>query len=254
MVEPERALFLHTLPSTLPAGVTRIYVGAEFCPWRLPDLGSLRCMLNWARTNQCAFTLATPVLIEPRRVELANLLATLMPAFSETDELVISDWGVLELARAVNPNIPIVIGRTLSGQKRDPRTPTLGFDSAELKHFRSSSWHAAPAVAMLQDLRIARVEFDNLWQGLEPLPTPLRGTVHTPYAMVASSRNCPFRLPGVATPCPQPCGEAFSLTRDDLPSPLLQGGNTQFVKVPQLPPDLLARGIDRVVEHLDLPH
>jgi len=254
VVEPERALFLHTLPNTLPAGITRIYAGAEFCPWRLPDLTTLRRMLGWARANQCAFTLATPVLIEPQRAELARLLTALLPEFCPQDELVISDWGVLELARAAAPDTTLVVGRALSGQKRDPRTTTLNFDSTELKHFRSSRWHAAPAVEMLQELKIDRVELDNLWQGLEPLPPPLRGTLHTPYTMVASSRNCPFRTPGTATTCPQPCGEVFSLHRDDMPTPLLQGGNTQFIKIPQLPDDLQTCRIDRVVEHLNLPH
>ena len=231
-----------------------MYAGAEFCPWRLPDLATLRHMLNWARANRCAFTLATPVLIEPRRAEFTRLLSALLPEFAETDELAISDWGVLELARAAAPDVTLVVGRALSGQKRDPRTPALDFDATELMHFRSSSWHAAPAVAMLQDLGITRVELDNLWQGLEPLPAPLRGTLHTPYAMVASSRNCPFHAAGSAEPCPQPCGEVFSLHRDDFPSPLLQGGNTQFIRIPHLPPNLSACRIDRVVEHLDLPH
>ncbi len=36
MAEPQRALFLHTQPETLPPAVSRIYAGAEFCPWRLP--------------------------------------------------------------------------------------------------------------------------------------------------------------------------------------------------------------------------
>jgi len=254
VADPERALFLHSLPSTLPAGITRIYTGAEFCPWRLPDLDDLRRTLNWARTNRCAFTLATPALIEPRRPELALLLNALLPEFSATDELVISDWGVLELARAANPDITIVAGRALSRQKRDPRTVTLDFDDIQLRHFRSSSWHAAAAVDMLLDLGITRVELDNLLQELEPLPAPLKGSVHTPYAMVASSRNCPFRTPGTATSCPQTCGEVFSLSRDDMPCPLLQGGNTQFVRVPQLPANLIDCRIDRVVEHTELPH
>jgi len=254
VADPERALFLHSLPTTLPAGITRIYAGAEFCPWRMPSLVTLHRMLRWARANQCTFTLATPILLEPRRAELARLLTALLPEFCHQDELVISDWGTLELARTAAPDATLILGRTLSGQKRDPRTTRLGFDNAELKHFRSSRWHAAPAVEMLQELKITRVELDNLEQGLEPLPAPLHGTLHTPYAMVASSRNCPFHPPGTSTPCPQPCGEIFSLHREDMPTPLLQGGNTQFIKIPQLPTNLLACRIDRVVEHLDLPH
>lgn len=254
MVEPERALFLHSPPKTLPTGITRVYAGAEFCPWRLPEPAALRRLLDWARDHDCAFTLTTPVLIEPLRARFSRLLTELLPQFSPQDELVISDWGTLELARAVNPEVRIAVGRTLSGQKRDPVTTTLNLDGHQLRHFRSSRWHSAPAVAMLLELKIGRVELDNLLQGLEPLPAPLLGSLHTPFAMVAASRNCPFRSPGRSNTCPQPCGEVFSLNRDDLPSPLLQGGNTQFINIATLPANLGACRIDRVVEHLELPH
>jgi hypothetical protein len=210
-------------------------------------------MLAWARSRQCAFSLATPVLIEPQQTAISEMLAEVLPAFGPADELVISDWGTLELARAVRPDVTVAVGRTLSGQKRDPRTMALAFDPAQLTHFRSSSWHAAPAVELLLELGISRVELDNPLQGVEPLPAPLRGTLHAPYAMVAASRNCPFRAPGTATPCPQPCGEVFSLSHAESPEPLLQGGNTQFLRNDRLPADLLACGIDRVVEHRELP-
>jgi hypothetical protein len=253
VAELQQALFLQSLPDDLPAGITRIYAGAEFCPWRLPDLAALRRMLVWARERRCAFTLATPVLIEPQRAAVEHLLAALLPAFRPEDELLISDWGTLELARALRKDLCVVLGRTLSGQKRDPRTAALGFDPTQLAHFRSCSWHAAPAVELLVELGITRVELDNLQHGLAPLPPPLRGALHTPYAMVAASRNCPFRPHGHATPCPQPCGEAFSLRHADLPEPLVQGGNTQFLRTGKIPDDLLGYGIDRVVEHLALP-
>ena len=254
MADPERALFLHSLPNTLPEGITRIYAGAEFCPWRLPSLATLREMLAWSRARRCRFSLATPVLIEPRQEELRQLLFGILPEFAPGDELIISDWGTLEPARAARPDITIVVGRTLSAQKRDPRTIALDMAPAQAKHFRSSCWHTAPAVALLLELGIRRVELDNPLQGIEPLPAPLQGTLHIPYAMVASSRNCPFRAEGAATPCPQPCGEVFSLSHAESPRPLLQGGNTQFVHNERVPADLPTLGIDRVVAHQELPH
>jgi len=253
VADPERALFLHSLPCTLPEGITRIYAGAEFCPWRLPSLAVLREMLAWSRDRHCCFSLATPVLIEPRQEALRQLLLGILPDFAAGDELIISDWGTLEPARAACPDITIVIGRALSGQKRDPRTVDLDLPPSQLRHFRSSSWHSAPAVSLLLELGIRRVELDNPLQGIEPLPAPLQGTLHVPYAMVASSRNCPFRVDGVGTPCPQPCGEVFTLSHAESPRPLLQGGNTQFVRNEQVPVDLTALGIDRVVEHHELP-
>ena len=254
MDETQRALFLHTLPVTLPPAVSRIYAGAEFCPWRLPATCDLQSLLVWTHARGLAFTLVTPVLIEPLRATLGDLLAVLLPAFAPGDEVVISDWGALDLVRALRPEVTVVLGRVLSGQKRDPRTAGLPLGEAQREHFRQGSWYAAPAVDLLQELGIRRVELDNLLQGLAPLPAALRGTLHVPYAMVASSRNCPFCRPGSAEPCPRPCGEVFTLVSAEHPEPLLQGGNTQFLCVERLPDDLLALGIDRVVEHLELPH
>jgi len=252
--ELDRALFLHAPPDTLSPGITRLYAGAEFCPWRLPGSPELWRMLQRAHELGCAFTLVTPVLIEPLRESLHDTLARLLPAFAAGDEVVISDWGALELVREIDPAVPVVLGRVLSGQKRDPRTVELELTTAQLEHFRRGSWYAAPAVALLGELGIQRVELDNLLQGVAPLPAALRGTLHIPYAMVAASRNCPFRRPGSAETCPQPCGEVFTLTASDSAYPLLQGGNTQFVRNDRLPDDLSALGIDRIVEHLELPH
>jgi len=251
--EPERALFLHSLPDTLPPGISRIYAGAEFCPWRLPGSSQLWQILRRAHDLGCAFTLVTPVLIEPLREALRATLAALLAEFGAGDEVVISDWGALELVREVDPAVPVVLGRVLSGQKRDARTAELELTATQFEHFRQGSWYAGPAVALLLELGIRRVELDNLLQGVAPLPAALHGTLHIPYAMVASSRNCPFRSPGLTSPCPQPCGEVFSLVSTESAEPLLQGGNTQFLRVERLPDDLTALNIDRVVEHLELP-
>jgi hypothetical protein len=253
VVEPERALFLHTLPEVRPAGITRIHAGAEFCPWRLPATADLRKALARAREWSCSFTLVTPVLIEPRREPLRAMLAELLPSLLPGDEVVISDWGTLDLVRSLSPAATVVLGRVLSGQKRDARTVALDLSEAQLEHFRQGSWDSAPAVELLLDLGIRRIELDNLLQGVAPLPAALRGSLHLPYAMVASSRNCPFRHPGSAVPCPRPCGEVFTLRSAETPVPLLQGGNTQFLRNERLPDNLAALGIDRVVGHLELP-
>lgn len=253
MPEPERALFLHTLPETLPPDISRIYAGAEFCPWRLPGSDELRHFLRRAHELGRTFTLVTPVLSEPHCQPLRQTLTALLPEFTAGDEVVISDWGALELVRGIDPAVPVVLGRVLSGQKRDARTVELELSAAQLEHFRQGSWYSAPAVALLLQLGIRRVELDNLLQGVAPLPAALRGTLHIPYAMVASSRNCPFRPPGLTSPCPQPCGEVFSLLAADSAEPLLQGGNTQFLRIERLPNELLALNFDRVVEHPELP-
>lgn len=218
----------------------------------MPTTVELQSLLTWTHARGLTFTLVTPVLVEPMRPRLHDLLATLLPLFAAGDEVVISDWGGLDLVRSVRPDVPIVLGRVLSGQKRDARNVALDPTAPQRRHFRQGSWYSAPAVELLLDLNIHRVELDNLLQGVAPLPTGLRGTLHRPFAMVAASRNCPFRGAGTVEPCPRPCGVVFTLTSAAFPVPLLQGGNVQFLRNDRVPDDLAALGIDRVVGHLEL--
>jgi hypothetical protein len=116
-------------------------------------------------------------------------------------------------------------------------------------YFQRGSWHNSEAVSLLAEKGIRRIEQDNLLQGIAPLAEGLKGSLHVPYAMVTSSRNCPFRKPADFGPCPAPCGEVFTLATAETKSLLYQDGNTQFIKHETLPEDLVSLGVDRVVNH-----
>lgn len=249
----ERALCLHRLPESLPAGFQRLYFGAEFCPWRFPAPAELGAALQACRANGWNLSLLTPVLWEPFLPILRSALAELLPLFSAADEVVISDWGALALVREIAPHQTLVLGRVLSGQKRGPQILDLRLNPAQADYFRSCRWSSSEALALLQEQGIGRVELDNLLQGLEPLPEGLIGSLHHPYTMVSSSRNCPFAAGRSEAGCPRPCGEVFTLSSDDHSPPLLQAGNTQFLQLENLPPELSLLGIDRLIEHPQLP-
>jgi len=248
----ERALFLHRLPAELPAGTQRLYWGAEFCCWRQPAAAATREALAFARAHGLGFSLVTPVLVETFVPRLEKLLDQTLPELGSGDEVVISDLGAIEAGRSRRPELPLVLGRALSGQKRGPRILDLELTSAQSDYFRQGAWYSAEAQRLLAELGIARVELDNLLQGLAPLPQGVAGTLHTPYALVTSSRNCPFRETR-SGPCRPTCGEVFSLTTPQSRVPLYQAGNSQFLCNPVLPENPAALGIDRLVEHLQLP-
>lgn len=253
MAEPERALCLPSLPQTPPDGYERLYFGAEFCPWRLPSVADLSEALEWARRVGWHFTLVTPVLIEPARDRLQTALNSLLPALESGDEVLISDWGTLALVRERAPEITVIVGRALSGQKRGPRILDLELSDAQRRYFQAGSWSNRSTVELLGEQGLYRVELDNLLQGLAPLPQGLTGSLHWPYAMVTSSRNCPFRTVAEPAPCPAPCGEVFSLETDQTRISLYQAGNTQFLKHDTLPGDLPDLGITRLVHHPNVP-
>lgn len=249
MAELELARFLNDLPGEPPAGCSRLYFGAEFCFWRLPSSRKILDARAWARDAGWRFTLATPVLGEDERHQLDRLLKTVLPLLEAGDEVLISDWGALELIRSVRDDLVVILGRTLSGQKRGPRILDMALNPAQSDYFQRGSWHNREAVKLLAEQRIGRIEQDNLLQGLAPLPAALHGSLHVPYAMVASSRNCPFRPERASGPCPVHCGECFTLQTPETSVLLYQDGNTQFVHNGQLPESLPQLGIDRIVEH-----
>lgn len=249
----ERALCLSRWDGVLPGGYQRLYFGAEFCSWALPPLKQIEAALCAARNVGLSFTLVTPILREETLSELHSLFTILSRQLQAGDEVVISDFGGLQLVRELLPQVDVVLGRTLSGQKRGPRIETVELSAEAREYFRQGSWYSREAVKLLQEQGIGRVELDNLLQGLAPLPNQLRGTLHTPYAMVTSSRNCPFHRDKSGQRCSVSCGEVFRLTTEQTEQPLYQSGNSQFLKLIQIPENLSELGIDRLVEHPQLP-
>lgn len=251
---PTRALALSRL-NNLPdlGGYDRLYFGAEFCSWAMPSGNEILQARTLARRSGLSFTLMTPVLREETLAELAELFQLLSADWRDEDELLISDYGALEPARRYLPRAQLVLGRALSGQKRGPRIADLALSAAAAEYFRQGSCYAREAGQLLAENGIVRVELDNLLQGVEPLPAGLKGSLHHPWLLVTSSRNCPYPDDKTGRRCAVGCGETFRLSTPQTRLPLLQAGNSQFIENSELPADLAALGIDRLVEHLRLP-
>lgn len=249
----ESALFLSRLEEALPPEIDRLYFGSEFCPWTFPPAADVAAAHAAARAACLRFTLATPVLVEAFLPRLRHTLQEVLPLFAGGDEVLISDWGALAMIREIAPSLPVVLGRTLSGQKRGAQILDLDLAGPALDYFRQGSWYANEALALLAEVGIARVELDNLLQGIAPLPVGLVASLHIPFAMVTSSRNCPYREGDGASGCTAGCGEVLTLTGEQSRLPLLQRGNTQFLRHEQLPENLAALGVDRLVRHPFLP-
>lgn len=255
VAELDHAVFLQQGREQAPRGVSRVYLGAEFCCWQLPPSRQLIAEMDCAHLHGLAVSIVVPVLTETFLPRCEQLLGQIAPHLGDRDEIVISDWGALSMVRSQCPDTEVVLGRVLSGQKRGGLQVPQDLSDAATAYFRRSRWHGAGSVELLRECAIRRVEFDNLHQGMEPLPPGLSGTLHTPYLFVTASRNCPWRESRRTQFCSAPCGEAFRLkaTGRDHASVLLQRGNAQFIENSELPSDLKSLGIDRVVHHPALP-
>jgi len=248
----EQALFL-SRPGTLAGQFERLHFGAEFCPWNLSSASDILGMRAACHEVGWRFSLATPVIDQSAFSHLEKLFADVLPQLDADDEVVVNDLGAIEMVRAVRSDLALVIGRALSGKKRGPQILDLELSDDQLNYFRQGTWYSDANRELLDELGIARIELDNLLQGVAPLPPGLSGTLHTPYAMVTSSGTCPFRSHADKGSCPAPCGEVMTLTTPESQLPLYQGGNTQFYKLETVPENLAELGIDRVVSHPVLP-
>ena len=253
MPDIESALFLHRPPQKGDQGTDRIYFGAEFCPWRFPSVKSILNCFQTCQELQLAFTLVTPTLNESFLPDFQKSLKSLSQDLPADLEIVVSDVGALNLCRDHFPLATLIVGRVLSGQKRGPRILDLDLNEDQSLYFKKGSWYSDQAAKLLTDKTVNRIELDNLLQGIAPLTNGLKATLHYPYIMVTSSRNCPFRTAPTEGRCSGGCGEIFSLKNIETAVPLLQGGNTQFIENHQLPENLTALGIDRIVYHPQLP-
>jgi hypothetical protein len=246
----ERALFLSRLSLPLPDGYQRLYFGTEFCHRAFPSAEEVRRAMGACRAVGWHFTLVLPVLIESALQQMSLVLHALVAEWLPGDELMISDFGALALAAEHAPQVTVILGRTLSGQKRGTLSAEQQLNAEQTQYFRHCRWESAEAVTFLREQGIERIELDNLLQGIAPLNAKLRASLHLPWAMVTSSRICPFyhSVNGCG-----PCGEVFTLRAPDSSVPLWQGGNSQFLKNENLPADPASLGIDRLVHHPHLP-
>jgi hypothetical protein len=249
----ERAVCLSDANVIPPGDWSRLYFGAEFCPWRFPSLESLSRFVAIARQSGLPVTIMTPVLNETFLPRFRAQMEALLPLLSEGDELLASDLGTIHFVRQLSSEVTLVAGRVLSGQKRGPRILDLDLNDAERDYFQQGRWYQTETLGFLAEQSIERVELDNLLQGIAALPKPLTGSLHLPYAMVTSSRNCPVRTPGEYGVCSGGCDTVLKLKNSQTALPLFQAGNTQFLKNPEPPADLSALRIDRIVEHMVLP-
>ncbi len=251
---PDRVLALYRLDESADfKDYMRLYFGAEFCSWAMPPQDEILQARCRARSAGLAFTLMTPILREETLAEMSELFSQLASGWQDEDELLISDFGTLEPARKILPQAQVLLGRALSGQKRGPRIEELQLSVAATDYFRQGRWYGREAGRLLAEIGIKRVELDNLLQGIAPLPADLKGSLHYPWLLVTSSRNCPYHHDKSGRRCSVGCGEVFRLETPQTAHPLLQAGNSQFIENRNLPADLGSLGIDRLVEHPHLP-
>ncbi|MBI3695157.1 MAG: hypothetical protein HY238_10015 [Acidobacteria bacterium] len=205
---------------TPSARFTRCAFGTEFCENLLPPPAALAAVRAAARNRTLAFTFLTPY----AGTAGIGKLRELFPLLHEGDEVVFSDWGVLNVLRREFPRLRPVQGRLLNKSLRDPRVMGLYASAPDpggalagntLAALQRSNLDNESYTRLLARLGVAAVEMDNLPQGMD-LSFADRGlavTVYLPFGFISTSRSCMaaglhYRKPdkfGPGAPCRHEC-------------------------------------------------
>lgn len=244
---------------------TRLYFGAEFCERLIPSLLELETALSTARERSLGFTFMTPFVTNRGLERLEKLLNMLGRAHPDA-EVVVNDWGVLQLVRSAHPQLKPVLGRLLNKSKRGPRIMNI-FDQlpAETKnYFQGSNLDVPSAVRFLRQQGIQRVEFDNLLQGLtlNGSDPQMHKSLYLPFAFISATRFCltancddPDKIDAIGVfPCARECLKySFNLYNPVMTLPLIRRGNAVFFVNENIPDVVARQQVDRIVVQPELP-
>jgi len=243
---------------------TRLYFGNEFCQKLIPTKGDLDYIINFVKKNNIKLSFATPYVTDEGIERLEPLLELLNEKLPES-EVIINDYGTLELMQEKKLELKPVLGRLLTKQKRGPRIINImdKLPKPAIEHFKKSNAEVLIFQEFLVKNGFERVELDNLLQGVEDdfSESKIKASLYYPYAYVTTTRFCLTAIcdkkdavPGIY-PCKKECLKygPFKLTNKNMPIPLLLKGNTQFFENKKLPRGLEERGINRLVYEPELP-
>lgn len=261
----EHALFITKLSNLKYWGrkYNRLYYGTEFCENLLPTKDELIKVIKFTKQNKLNLTFVTPFVTNKgikTLLQLFKLLEDKMPS----SEIVVNDFGVLNLLDKSFDFSELILGRLLNKQKRGPQILDLLGKMPEeaLEHFRRSNIE----VPILQDFlikhNIKRVELDNLLQGLLVDSLNMKKSLYMPYGYITTTRYClangskdEAKKDWIAIfPCKKECqGFEVVLTHKSMPVPLYLKGNTQFFKNETLPNNSKNLNVDRIVYQPEIP-
>jgi hypothetical protein len=244
---------------------TRLYFGAEFCERLIPSRQELETALRSASERSLGFTFMTPF-VTNRGLELLEKLIHLLAQFRPDAEVVVNDWGVLQLLRSQYIQLKPVLGRLLNKSKRGPRIMNI-FEQlpAETKeYFQGSNLDVPAAVRFLKQQGIERVEFDNLLQGisLKGSDPGIHTTLYLPFAYISATRFCltancddTEKKDAIGVfPCGRECLKySFNLYNPVMTLPLIRRGNAVFFIHESIPDVITRQQVDRIVVQPELP-
>ncbi len=287
----ERAVFITKLSQLryIDHKYSRLYYGNEFCERLIPSLQDLKEILDYIKMRGLNFSFVSPYVTNIGLGRL-KVIFEFLKAKKVNCEVIINDWGVLNLVGREYLDFQPVLGRLLTKQKRGPRLikllkrqvrsrlmvnpenpgqrnilfqKKLPFDLDS--YYKGSNASSVPIIHnFLISQRIKRIELDNLAHGIQlKLPQDkILASVYTPYVYITTTFFCPTagcdqKKKSILKikPCNRQCQKyIFKLRQRTMPKVIYLKGNTQFYKNTRLSMrELEESGVDRIVYQPEIP-
>ena len=262
----EKAIYITKIQdlSLVSKEYQRVYFGNEFCERLIPDSQDLKSVINFSRERRISLTYVTPFFTEFGLRLVGEAFKQLEKSGFDA-EVVINDWGALQLLKG--RNFKILLGRILTKQKRDPRIQDLmdSLTPAQKEYYQGSNLDSPGFLEFLEENRIERVELDNLIQGIfiPPLKGKIKASLYYPYIYVSTARRCEEtssqrteinHVPAVL-PCDIICRRSedyFIMKSKDMKKEMILKGNTIFCHSLDFKNNL-PDGVDRLVYMPKIP-
>jgi hypothetical protein len=241
----------------------RLYYGNEFCQTLLPTKEDISNIIEFIEQNNTKLTFVTPFVTNEGIDKLRKIFDILSKSVPSS-EIVVNDFGVLNMLNKHFNFSNLILGRLLNKQKRGPRI--LNFldkiSQESLEHFRNNNTSASIYQDFLIKNKIQRIELDNLLHGILTKPSKLKKSLYIPYGYVTTTRYClangskdKSKKEWITIfPCKKECQDfEATLTHKSMPTELYLKGNTQFFKNDKLPDNLESLGVDRIVHQPVIP-
>jgi hypothetical protein len=254
-----------------------IYFGQETCENLVPSLKHVQEALEYCRTNEYTFILATPY-VSIKGIERLKKLFEYLNTEAPDTEVLVNDYGVLHLLNTSYTNLNPLLGRLLIKMKRDPRFSISGYDIANIgiknvkrveenqqDVLQNSSLEIPSYQEFLRSKGIRRLSVDALPQGMDAKSIKKWGfpvDLYWPWTYITSNRSCTtaaYTQPGKEThptdePCRFQCREyEFNFRSDKQMLTSVLRGNTVWMNTRALQNDYFAMGFDRLIYEPYIP-
>lgn len=173
--------------------ITRVYIGNEFCHNLFPETNLLIKMMDRAESKNLnitlCFTYMRDCLIE-RTEETINKVYSWCVEHKKQIEVVINDWGMIELLKDKQDYIKICLGVLLNKRKKDPRYSYKKGYEENKDLIAKNSLNSSIFTEFLKENGIERYEYESCGYRMDIAEG--KHSMHMPFYVTNTSQYCPL--------------------------------------------------------------